>query len=329
MDAKTKRVTLKLGTTSYKEYVGTHTSSRPAGERETLLRDGDAAGSKNTHLSCSLGIESVLRTADGGIVLLRRSDQVAVQPGKFNGPAGHPEPSDASGTDAAAAKAVIFHSALKETHEETGVPLGSMSPPRLIGGMIDAEGKPILLFLTETSLTAAEVASAYASAGAASDAWESSGLHVVSATPSVAVECRESDTAGGTDGLRVGEPSVVDAGVRGDVGGEKAATAKTRDENRRVASNAESEATLTSGFNPSLTRQYWARSETFSSVTRAAVDCVYMLEATSGDVEDATRLTSRAHVWENALDAAMDHDLDAVAGVIERLNLSHLGVGGF
>ena len=86
---------------------------------------------------------------------------------------------------------------------------------------------------------------------------------------------------------------------------------------------------MTSGFNPSLTRQYWARSETFSSVTRAAVDCVYMLEATSGDVEDATRLTSRAHVWENALDAAMDHDLDAVAGVIERLNLSHLGMGGF
>ena len=54
-----------------------------------------------------------------------------------------------------------------------------------------------------------------------------------------------------------------------------------------------------------------------------------MLEATSRDVEDATRLTSHAHVWENALDAAMDHDLDAVAGVIERLNLSRLEMGGF
>jgi hypothetical protein len=83
------------------------------------------------------------------------------------------------------------------------------------------------------------------------------------------------------------------------------------------------------GFDASLTADYWARSAvTMSPVTRAAVDCLYMLAALppgGAASSGAPPLPVPPHVWENALDAAMEHRLDGVARTIEHRNLSQLG----
>ena len=82
-------MTLKVGLTSYKDYLATNTDARPVADLTALRRDGlSSHGATNAHLSCALGVETVLETADGGIVLLRRSAHVATFNGLYNGPSG-------------------------------------------------------------------------------------------------------------------------------------------------------------------------------------------------------------------------------------------------
>ena len=143
----------------------------------------------------------MLQTSDGGVVLLRRSNEVALFGGVYNGPSGHPEPALSEAIDAAAAAvAAPDRSRLrgKDPRRDislgTGgvrrdrVPLTALSHPRLIGSMVDADAKPDLL-LTKTTLTAAEVAQTVRRGGA-SEAWESNAFAAVSATPPSDVEER-------------------------------------------------------------------------------------------------------------------------------------------
>ena len=203
-------VLLRVGSTSYREHVGTCTSSRDAAARRALREDGLATfGSASAHLSDALGVEAALETSDGGLVLLRRAAGVVGSVGKFNGPSGHPEPelvktvsrraapedkrrraarrepgSDSSRTSSRTCDDLVreelFASVLREIAEETGVPSASLSPPRLVGAMRDGFGKPDLLFRVATAFTSRQVVAA---ARRARDAWESDAVVVVSATP--------------------------------------------------------------------------------------------------------------------------------------------------
>ncbi len=264
--AANDRLTLRVGLTSYREHVGTSSSARPLDERRALRRDGARSlGSNRAHLAMALGVETALRTADGALVLLRRSERVADFAGALNGPGGHPEPDRVSaggGTpmDGASARREIFDAILRETAEETGVPLASLSRPKLIGTMMDANGKPDALFLTTTTLSRDEVAAA---AKGATDAWESSAIAFASATP-------PSDPK-----EEAVEPTSVFWG-------------------RRAAS--------------------------VSAVTRAAADCLLMLAATTPGSSAAAR--------DDALDAAVEHDLAEVARIIERDALERVAVEG-
>jgi 8-oxo-dGTP pyrophosphatase MutT (NUDIX family) len=264
--AANDRLTLRVGLTSYREHVGTSSSARPLDERRALRRDGARSlGSNRAHLAMALGVETALRTADGALVLLRRSERVADFAGALNGPSGHPEPDRVSaggGTpmDGASARREIFDATLRETAEETGVPLASLSRPKLIGTMMDANGKPDALFLTTTTLSRDEVAAA---AKGATDAWESSAIAFASATP-------PSDPKEDAE-----EPTSVFWG-------------------RRAAS--------------------------VSAVTRAAADCLLMLAATTPGSSAAAR--------DDALDAAVEHDLAEVARIIERDALERVAVEG-
>ena len=71
-------------------------------------------------------------------------------------------------------KTELFGSIKQETHEETNVPLTSLSEPLLIGAMCDQQHKPDLLFLTRTSLDVAGVRAAFARG--AKEGWESDRL---------------------------------------------------------------------------------------------------------------------------------------------------------
>jgi len=188
-------VHIHLGLTSYKEYMGTN--RLPEEQRRALEEDGERLhGDRTAFLSNALGVETVLVTSDGQVVLLRRSAAVTGGHGLYNGPSGHPEPlaakleafADESGSNengvddgwarrACANRAAafeLFDSVRQEIHEETNVPLASLSPPRMIGCMADSMGKPDLLFLTSTTLDAAGVRAAYAEG--ASEGWESDKL---------------------------------------------------------------------------------------------------------------------------------------------------------
>ena len=212
-------VLLRVGSTSYKEHVGTCTSSRDAAARRALREDGLATfGSASAHLSDALGVEAALETSDGGLVLLRRAAGVVGSVGKFNGPSGHPEPelvktvsrraapedkrrraarrelpsgSDSSRTSSRTCDDLVreelFASVLREIAEETGVPSASLSPPRLVGAMRDGFGKPDLLFRVATAFTSRQVVAA---ARRARDAWESDAVVVVSATPPEGADAR-------------------------------------------------------------------------------------------------------------------------------------------
>jgi len=189
----TRSLRVELGLTGYREYLGTHT--RPADEHEALLQLGQQ------HFSRALGCEAVLSTSDDHIVLIRRSLEVAMFAGYYNGPSGHPEPakmpastelskgtSSLSVADAAvdrrqrlgsngalAAVQELFGSVLDETVEETGIPRDALGNPLLIGAMQDAQGKPDLIFSLTTTLSAAEVRAIYAQ-GTHAESWESDRL---------------------------------------------------------------------------------------------------------------------------------------------------------
>ena len=212
-------VLLRVGSTSYREHVGTCTSSRDAAARRALREDGLATfGSASAHLSDALGVEAAVETSDGGLVLLRRAAGVVGSVGKFNGPSGHPEPelvktvsrraapedkrrraarrelpsgSDSSRTSSRTCDDLVreelFASVLREIAEETGVPSASLSPPRLVGAMRDGFGKPDLLFRVATAFTSRQVVAA---ARRARDAWESDAVVVVSATPPEGADAR-------------------------------------------------------------------------------------------------------------------------------------------
>ena len=84
---------LEIGCTGYREYIGTH--RRSEGQHAALLAAGSREYSdESAHLSCALGVETVLETSDGAVVLLRRSAAVSGNRGQYNGPSGHPEPAN-------------------------------------------------------------------------------------------------------------------------------------------------------------------------------------------------------------------------------------------
>jgi hypothetical protein len=208
---------VELGLTGYREYLGTHT--RPPEEHEALLQSG------RQHLSCALGCEAVLSTSDGQLVLIRRSTEVAMFSGFYNGPSGHPEPGrmpasrahvegikDLNVTDAAADRrqrlgsndnmAVVqelFESVLDETVEETGISRETLGSPLLIGLMQDQQGKPGMIFSLTTNLSADEVRAVYAQ-GAHAESWESDRLVTLPWTEAQALLERACEHSDATDG---------------------------------------------------------------------------------------------------------------------------------
>lgn len=187
---------LRLGLTDYREYVGTNL--RPEPELAELMEAGrvEHGGDHTACLSNALGVETMLITADGKMVLLQRSAAVATHSGLYNGPSGHPEPSHVpgcveladeslqtkSGAKSLASRVLheLFDSVRQETHEETNVPLETLDEPRLIGAMAEVPtSKPDLLFISRTTLSATDVLECFQQGGA--DAWESDRVLLVDA----------------------------------------------------------------------------------------------------------------------------------------------------
>lgn len=82
-------LTLRLGLTCYKDYLGTNWSCKV----EELRRRGqEEFGDPLALLAQPLGVGAVLCTSDGQVVFIRRSQKVAEAGGLLDIPGGHPEP---------------------------------------------------------------------------------------------------------------------------------------------------------------------------------------------------------------------------------------------
>lgn len=82
-------LTLRMGLTCYKDYLGTNWSYRVA---ELRQQGGAEFGDPLALLAQPLGVGAILCTADGNVVLIRRSQKVAEAAGLLDIPGGHPEP---------------------------------------------------------------------------------------------------------------------------------------------------------------------------------------------------------------------------------------------
>ncbi|XP_077433618.1 uridine diphosphate glucose pyrophosphatase NUDT22 isoform X2 [Vanacampus margaritifer] len=147
-------LTLRVGLTSYKDYLGTNWSSRAA----ELRRRGEAElGSSQALLAQPLGVGGVVCTGDGQVVFIRRSQEVAEAGGKLDLPGGHPEPKvvcerlgetkiDVNLLEKSpqAVVAELFSSICAEIRDEVNIPLSSLGEPLLMGVALNhtSAGRP-------------------------------------------------------------------------------------------------------------------------------------------------------------------------------------------
>ncbi|XP_021563911.1 nucleoside diphosphate-linked moiety X motif 22 isoform X2 [Carlito syrichta] len=142
------RLLLRLGLTSYRDFLGTNWARSAA----WLRRQGTADwGDQQAYLADPLGVGAALATADGFLVFLRRSRQVAEAPGLVDVPGGHPEP-------------------------QVNLPLPTLSQPLLLGIARNetSAGRASAEFFVRCSLTSEQVRKHYLSGGP--EAHESTGI---------------------------------------------------------------------------------------------------------------------------------------------------------
>uniref|UniRef100_A0A3Q3W4R3 Nudix hydrolase domain-containing protein n=1 Tax=Mola mola TaxID=94237 RepID=A0A3Q3W4R3_MOLML len=160
-------LTLKLGLTCYKDYLGTNWSCRAA----ELCQLGEAKfGDRLALLAQPLGVGGILCTDDDRVVLIRRSMRVAEAGGLLDIPGGHPEPKQIS-MDMMQQQLVVselFSSVCAEIRDEVNIPLSSLREPILMGVALNhiSAGRPSAEFYVGCSLTSDQVRELYRKGGA-------------------------------------------------------------------------------------------------------------------------------------------------------------------
>ncbi|KAK2849001.1 hypothetical protein Q5P01_008835 [Channa striata] len=187
-------LTLRLGLTCYKDYLGTNWSCRV----KELRQRGQAEFSDSLALlSQPLGVGAVLCTNDEQVVLIRRSQRVAEAGGLLDIPGGHPEPKVVCERLGQAVcedqinmilmqhrpqvvVSELFLSVCAEIRDEVNIPLSSLGEPVLMGIALNhtSAGRPSAEFYVRCSLTSDEVRKLYWKGGA--EAHESTDIIFVS-----------------------------------------------------------------------------------------------------------------------------------------------------
>lgn len=171
---------LRLGLTSYKDYLGTNWS----GQAEELCRRGEVEfGDPLCFLAQPLGVGAILCTVDEQIVFIRRSQKVAEARGLLDIPGGHPEPKvvcenlgvkvceekiDLVMMSPDAVVTELFSSVCAEIRDEINIPLTFLGEPVLMGIALNhtSAGRPSAEFYISCSLSSDQVKSLYLKGGA-------------------------------------------------------------------------------------------------------------------------------------------------------------------
>lgn len=187
-------LTLRLGLTCYKDYLGTNWSCQVV---ELCQRGKMEFGDPLAFLAQPLGVGGVLCTDDGQVVLIRRSQRVAEAGGLLDIPGGHPEPKvvcerlgqavieEQISVDMMQQGPVVselFSSVCAEIRDEVNIPLSSLGDPVLMGVALNhtSAGRPSAEFYVSCSLTSDEVRKLYWKGGA--EAHESTDIIFLSMT---------------------------------------------------------------------------------------------------------------------------------------------------
>ena len=128
-----------------------------------------------------------METADGKVVLIRRSGNVGECAGMVVCPGGHPEPGALVMERPAAAeeqqawqqavRAELWNSVINEIEEETGISKSELEQPVFIGIVRRVENhRPNMMFVVRCRLSAEEVKLKYRDA---SDQYESTGVFIL------------------------------------------------------------------------------------------------------------------------------------------------------
>jgi 8-oxo-dGTP pyrophosphatase MutT (NUDIX family) len=134
-------LTLELGPTDFREFVGTNLRHPELAER--FGRDA---------LANPLGVSVAVLTSDGQLVVQRRSEQVFEYPGFFHVCGGNVEPIDVAGPSAPG----VFAAVRRELEEELGIGSEKIARLTCLGLAENRETvKPDLLFVAEVTLPAA------------------------------------------------------------------------------------------------------------------------------------------------------------------------------
>uniref|UniRef100_A0A8C9PKI8 Nudix hydrolase 22 n=1 Tax=Spermophilus dauricus TaxID=99837 RepID=A0A8C9PKI8_SPEDA len=180
-DSPGPQLLLRLGLTSYQDFLGTNWASSASWLQQQGAMDW---GDKQAYLADPLGVGAALITADDFLVFLRRSWQVAEAPGMVDVPGGHPEPQALCPGDSPQHKDLpgelvvreLFSSVLQEICDEVNLPLLTLSQPLLLGIARNetSAGRASAEFYVQCSLTSEEVRNYYLSGGP--EAHESTGI---------------------------------------------------------------------------------------------------------------------------------------------------------
>ncbi|XP_068182368.1 uridine diphosphate glucose pyrophosphatase NUDT22 [Antennarius striatus] len=173
-------LTLRLGLTCYKDFLGTNWSSRASQLRQL----GEAQfGDPLALLAQPLGVGAILCTADSQVVFIRRSQRVAEAGGLLDIPGGHPEPKavcellgrmvceEQITVDMMQQRPVVselFSSVCTEIKDEVNIPLGALRKPILMGVALNhtSAGRPSAEFYVSCSMTSNDVRRLYWKGGA-------------------------------------------------------------------------------------------------------------------------------------------------------------------
>ncbi|XP_064623056.1 uridine diphosphate glucose pyrophosphatase NUDT22-like [Lineus longissimus] len=182
-------VTLNLGITCYKDYLGTNWGPNA----KVLLKQGvELHNNSQSFMSDALGVGSLVVTADSYVILLRRSLDLAEASGLWDVPGGHAEPEMLVGKRAAcdiepeslnpsAVVDEIFDSVLREIRDEVNIPIEKLSDPSIMGIARNTQsaGRPSMEFMVRCNLTSSEIIQLY-SKGDHKEADESTSIKMLS-----------------------------------------------------------------------------------------------------------------------------------------------------
>uniref|UniRef100_A0A1D1XH06 Nudix hydrolase 9 n=1 Tax=Anthurium amnicola TaxID=1678845 RepID=A0A1D1XH06_9ARAE len=186
-DSRQNSVSLKLGLTDYRTFVGTNLN--PLWENFLASSEDDTV--RCWHMASPLGNGAIVETSDKRILVLQRSFNVGEFPGYFVFPGGHSEPKEIgiSGhptdeilTDSEVLNEKVaeemFDGISREVVEEIGVPAPSLTDPIFIGiSRRELNVRPTAFFFLQCNLESKEVQQLYSNA---QDGYESTQLYAMS-----------------------------------------------------------------------------------------------------------------------------------------------------